>query len=251
VAAPPKPEDKTLLERDEYTGKRQDVKAIGDREAAAEVSQGSWRERAFQPRGVMSPEEILQGLDAKLAEARKKDGPRDLVLHWLRDEWLQYLRQAVEQAGGDCLDTWLSAALTPSKPYGAGIHPILFELFVTFGRMRAAPSSQAMLDLGREVITAVRRTLEAPSRRRCSFKVLERELEGKIDVDGLIAFLLSSDEGLAERAKEIGAALERIRAELRKMPGAKPDGMYSNFARLKAEARLIDGELKRRARAGR
>lgn len=253
MAAPPKPEDKTVLdlERDRYTGRRDDVKAIGDKEAAAEVSQGAWRERAFQPRGVMPSTEILKGLDDKLAEARKKEGPKRLVLNWLRDEWLQYLRQAVEQAGGDCLDTWLSATLTPSKPGGGGIHPILVELFITFSRMRAAETNAAMLDLAREAVSAVRRTLEAPSRRRCSFKVLERELEGKIDVDGLIGFLLSSDDELTAHAQELGAALERIRAEVKKMPGARPDGMYSNFARLKAEARLIDGELKRRARASR
>jgi hypothetical protein len=95
----------------------------------------------------------------------------------------------------------------------------------------------------------VKATLDAPSRRPCSFKVLERELEGKIDVDGLIHFLLSSADELTPRAKDIGQTLERLREEVKKMPGAKPDGMYSNFARLKAEARLIDGELKRRARA--
>jgi hypothetical protein len=245
-----KPDDKTELDRDKYLGKRQDVKPLAEGKLAArEVSQGAWRERAFQPRGVMSSEEILNGLNAKLVEARAKQSPKSLVLIWLRDEWLQFLRQAVEEAGGDCLDSWLSAALTP--PGKSGINLILIELYVTFEKMRAVESNEVMLSVAEEAIEAVRRTLDAPSKRRCSFKVLERELEGKVDVDGLIGFLLSSDNELTERAKEIGATLERIRDEVKKMPGAKPDGMYSNFARLKAEARLIDGELKRRARAGR
>jgi hypothetical protein len=255
VANPPKPDDKTQLHlgdptarQDTYGGKRQDVKALNATKAAAEVSQGAWRERAFQPRGVMSAEDILSGLKAKLDEARSKQAPKSLVLNLLRHDWLQYLRQAVEQAGGDCLDTWLSAALTPPGKTG-GISLILVELFVCFDKMRAAQSIEVMLDVAAGAVEAVKRTLEAPSRRPCSFKVLERELEGKIDVDGLLLFLLSSDDELTSRAQEIGTTLERIRAEVKKMPGSKPDGMYSNFSRLKAEARLIDGELKRRARA--
>ncbi|MBK7859485.1 MAG: hypothetical protein IPJ65_12850 [Archangiaceae bacterium] len=236
--------------RDLYAGQRTDVKPLAPgKAAAAEVSQGAWRERAFAPRGVMSAEEILKGLADALAEVRTKQGPKSLMLARLRDCWLQCLRQTVEQAGGDCLDAWLTAALKPGtgKP---GINLVLVELYVAFEKMRSTQSTEVMLDLAEEAISAVKTTLEAPSRRPCSFKVLERELEGKIDVDGVLVFLLSSEDELTQRAREIGQTLERIRAEVKSMPGAKPDGMYSNFARLKAEARLIDGELKRRARSG-
>jgi hypothetical protein len=275
VATPPKPDDKTVRERpsgsgshparpvrlgsepdspsytnkDLYSGSRTDVKPLAPgKAAAAEVSQGAWRERAFQPRGVMSSEEILKGLQDVLANVRTKQGPKSLMLAKVRDEWLQFLRQAVEQAGGDGLDAWLTAALKPGTNR-AGINLMLVELFVAFEKMRAAQSVELMLEIADEAVKAVKNTLEAPSRRPCSFKVLERELEGKIDVDGLILFLLSSEDELTQRAKEIGQTLDRLRDEVKKMPGAKPDGMYSNFARLKAEARLIDGELKRRARA--
>jgi hypothetical protein len=235
--------------KDLYAGMRSDVKPVGPgKAAAAEVSQGAWRERAFAPRGVMSAEEILNGLTAALTEARTKQAPKTIVLQWLREEWLQFLRQAVEQAGGDCLDSWLTAALKPGTGK-SGINLVLVELYVAFEKMRAAQANEVMLDIAEEAIGAVRSTLEAPSKRTVSFKVLERELEGKIDVDGLLLFLLSSEDELATRAKEIGQTLERIREEVKKMPGVKPDGMYSNFARLKAEARLIDGELKRRSRA--
>ncbi len=250
---PPKPDDKTIPagaavdSRDQFTGKRTDVKATGDKQTAAEVSQGAWRERAFAPRGVMPADEILAGMAQKIAEGRSKQAPKSLVLNWLRDEWLQLLRQAVEQAGGDCLDAWLSAVLSP--PGRPGINLILVELYVCFDKMRAATEIEPMLLIAQDAVAAVKGALDAPSRRKCSFKVLERDLDGKIDVDGLILFLLSSSDELAARAKEIGATLERIRDEVKKMPGAKPGGMYSNFARLKAEVRVIDGELKRRARA--
>lgn len=278
MATPPKPDDKTIQvpvgseapapsgkrpgissgtkpavrlgsEQDHYAGSRTDVKPLAPgKAAAAEVSQGAWRERAFQPRGVMSSDEILKGLSDVLAQVRTRQGPKSLMLAKVREEWLQFLRQAVEQAGGDCLDAWLTAALKPGTGK-AGINLILVELYVAFDKMRAAQSVELMLEIAETCIAAVKSALEQPSRRPCSFKVLERELEGKIDVDGLILFLLSSEDELAQRAKEIGQTLERIREELKKMPGAKPDGLYSNFARLKAEARVIDGELKRRARA--
>lgn len=243
------PDAPSYTNRDSYAGSRTDVKPLAaGKAAAAEVSQGAWRERAFAPRGVMSSEEIIKGLSDVLAQVRTIQGPKSLMLAKVRDEWLQFLRQAVEQAGGDCLDAWLTAALKPGTGK-AGINLVLVELYVAFDKMRAAADVAAMLDIADGAIAAVKATLDAPSRRPCSFKVLERELEGKIDVDGLILFLLSSEDELAQRAKDIGQTLERLRDEVKKMPGAKPDGMYSNFARLKAEARLIDGELKRRARA--
>ena len=252
-----KPDDKTLSgkpgfpdklnESDTYAGMRTDTKRIDAREAAVEANQGAWRERAFTPRGVMPPEEIAAGMNGALKLAMLKQAPNTLLLNWLRENWLEYLRQAIEQAGGDSIDVWLTSVLKP--PGRPGINLMLVEMYVNFARMRLAADRDSFFALARLVAENVKKGLDEPSRRRVSLKVLEKELEGKIDVDGLLLLLLSSDQELESKARDIGTTLERIRAELKTMPGAKPDGMYSNFARLKAEARVIDGELKRRDRS--
>ena len=75
---------------------------------------------------------------------------------------------------------------------------------------------------------------------------MERELEGKVEIHELLKILFSDDEELIARLEEIGHTMETIRGQLKSMPGAKPDGMYSNFTRLKAEARVLSAELSRR-----
>jgi hypothetical protein len=47
--------------------------------------------------------------------------------------------------------------------------------------------------------------------------------------------------------EEIGNTMNMLREQIRKMPGKQPDGMYANFVRLKAELRVLDAEIKRRA----
>ena len=102
--------------------------------------------------------------------------------------------------------------------------------------------------VAREVskLEAVDRATQQP--KRVSFKQMERELEGKVEIHELLAILFSDDEELISRLKEIGATMESIRGQLKSMPGAKPDGLYSNFTRLKAEARVLSAELARRGR---
>jgi hypothetical protein len=82
--------------------------------------------------------------------------------------------------------------------------------------------------------------------RKLSFKVLERELEGKLEVDELFLLAVSDDGELSRRLKEIGSTMESLRDQLKKRPGKQPDGMYSNFVRLKAEVRVLAAELRRR-----
>jgi hypothetical protein len=76
---------------------------------------------------------------------------------------------------------------------------------------------------------------------------MERELEGKLEVHELILVRLSSDEELTRRLREIGSTMEQLRDQLKSRPGLQPDGMFSNFVRLKAEVRVLDAELKHRA----
>ena len=82
--------------------------------------------------------------------------------------------------------------------------------------------------------------------RKLSFKALERELEGKLEVDELLLVAVSDDGELTRRLKEIGGTMESLRDQLKKRPGKQPDGMFSNFVRLKAEVRVLDAELRRR-----
>ena len=56
-----------------------------------------------------------------------------------------------------------------------------------------------------------------------------------------------AEEDLNRRLTEIGNTMGQLRDQIKKMPGKQPDGMYANFVRLKAELRVLDAELKRRA----
>src|SRR6185436_21040655 len=104
---------------------------------------------------------ILKGLSDSLAEVRKKQGPKSLMLALVRDEWLQFLRQAVEQAGGDCLDAWLSDALKPGQGKPT-VNLILVELYVAFDKMRAADAVEPVLQLAADAIKGVKAALDAP-----------------------------------------------------------------------------------------
>jgi hypothetical protein len=96
------------------------------------------------------------------------------------------------------------------------------------------------------VIATVQRVLGFEKPRKLSFKALERELEGKLEVDELLLIAVSDDSELTRRLKEIGGTMESLRDQLKKRPGKQPDGMFSNFVRLKAEVRVLDAELRRR-----
>ena len=74
-------------------------------------------------------------------------------------------------------------------------------------------------------------------------------MEGKFEVDELLAIRCGADDDLNCRFTEIGNTMNQLRDQIRKMPGKQPDGMYANFVRLKAELRVLDGEIKRRSGA--
>jgi hypothetical protein len=213
-------------------------------QAAPEVSQGAWRERVFTPRAVMSSEEIVSSLEASLRVVLASANHARVAFEELRRGWLPTLRQALEQGGGDGLDAWLSLLLKP--PSRTGLDPLVPTLVADFARLRAAKDLAAFEEEALKVIETVRRVLAFDKPRKLSFKVLERELEGKLEVDELFLVAVSDDGELARRLKEIGATMESLRDQLKKRPGKQPDGMYSNFVRLKAEVRVLDAELKRR-----
>jgi hypothetical protein len=213
-------------------------------QAAPEVSQGAWRERVFTPRAVMSKEEIVSSLEASLRVVLASANHARVAFEELRRGWLPTLRQALEQGGGDGLDAWLSLLLKP--PGRTGLDPLVPTLVGDFARLRAAKDLAAFEEEALKVVETVRRVLAFDKPRKLSFKVLERELEGKLEVDELFLVAVSDDGELSRRLKEIGATMESLRDQLKKRPGKQPDGMYSNFVRLKAEVRVLDAELKRR-----
>jgi hypothetical protein len=213
-------------------------------EVAPEVSQGAWRERVFTPRAVMPRAEIVSSLEASLRVVLSSANHVRVAFEELRRGWLPAVRQALEQGGGDGLDAWLSSLLKP--PGRTGLDPLLPTLVADFARLRAAKELAAFEEEALKAIETVRRVLAFDKPRKLSFKVLERELEGKLEVDELFLLAVSEDGELSRRLKEIASTMESLRDQLKKRPGKQPDGMYSNFVRLKAEARVLDAELRRR-----
>jgi hypothetical protein len=213
-------------------------------EVAPEVSQGAWRERVFTPRAVMPRAEIVSSLEASLRVVLSSANHVRVAFEELRRGWLPAIRQALEQGGGDGLDAWLSSLLKP--PGRTGLDPLLPTLVADFARLRAAKELAAFEEEALKAIETVRRVRAFDKPRKLSFKVLERELEGKLEVDELFLLAVSDDGELSRRLKEIGSTMESLRDQLKKRPGKQPDGMYSNFVRLKAEVRVLDAELRRR-----
>ena len=213
-------------------------------EAAPEVSQGAWRERVFTPRAVMSRDEVKLGLQSSLRVVMGTVNQPRVAMEKVRPAWLPLLRQALEQAGGDGLDTWLLGLFTP--PGRPGKQPFFAELCDALARMRAAKDLAGFEEEALKTVELVDAALaNAPV--KLSFKQMERQLEGKVEVDELLGIRSGADEDLNRRLTEIGNTMGQLRDQIRKMPGKQPDGMYANFVRLKAELRVLDAELKRRA----
>jgi hypothetical protein len=162
----------------------------------------------------------------------------------VRDAWLPLLRQALEQAGGDGLDTWLLGLFSPpGRPAKQGFFTDLVEALL---RMRAAKDLALFEEEALKTIALVDAALgSAPV--KLSFKQMEKQLEGKLEVDDLLKLRAGTDDDLTRRLGEIDGTMSQLRDQIRKMPGKQPDGMYANFVRLKAELRVLDCELKRRA----
>jgi hypothetical protein len=215
-------------------------------EAAREVSQGAWRDRVFAPRGVVSRDELLEGLTQGLRATEGRAARLAELYGFLRQGWLPLLRQAVEQAGGDGFDAWLGFILKPPAPQGVDV--LVIELAAGFERLRQAQIPADFFREGWNMIDAVRRALESGRPRRLSFKVLERELEGKLEVHELLLILFLGESELRLRVGEVSSALESLKAQLKASPGAKPDGLYSNYGRLKSELRVLEAEVRRRQR---
>ena len=248
-----KPGDETIkggpgFERatDSFVGGR--AKVLSDlkkaAETAPEVSQGAWRERVFTPRAVMSRDEVKAGLQSALRVALGTVNQPRVALEKLRPAWLPLLRQALEQAGGDGIDTWLIALLTP--PARDPKQPLFGELGDALLRLRSAKDLAGFEEEALKIVERVDASLAyAPV--KLSFKQTERQLEGKLEVDELLGIRGGAEDELTRRLTEIGNTMGQLRDQLKKMPGRQPDGMYANFVRLKAELRVLDAELKRRA----
>ncbi|MCA3012709.1 MAG: hypothetical protein INH41_09970 [Myxococcaceae bacterium] len=215
---------------------------------APEVSQGAWRERVFMPRAVMSKVEVVTALEATLRVALSTANHVRVAFEALRLGWLPAVRQALEQAGGDGLDAWLSSLLKP--PGRVGLDPLLPSLVADYARLRDAKDLAAFERQALQVIESVRRAMAFERPRKLSFKVLERELEGKLEVDELFLIAVSDEGELTRRVKELSDSTESLREQLRKRPGRQPDGLYANFVRLKAELRVREAELRRRGSSG-
>lgn len=216
---------------------------------APEVSQGPWRERAFTPRGVMTREQMTKTFEEalKVGAMRAQAMKMEKVRGAMKQEFLPVIRQAVEQSGGDGLDAWVSAITAP--PGKKGKDPMLMDLGARMEKVNRANTSKEVLLAGQELAKATLRYMAIPDAPRLSLKALERELEGRIEVDTILSILFTAEEELKMRAKSVDASLDQLRTQLRGMSGGN-DGLMWNFSRLKVEKRILEAELKRRAPRG-
>lgn len=237
----------TARSEDSFVGRSKvslsDIKKAAG-EAAPEVSQGAWRERVFTPRAVLPREEVVAGLRASLRTALATANHPRVAFDAVRAAWLPLLRQALEQGGGDGIDSWLSILF--AFPGKLAKQPLFEQLGVALAAMRAAKDLVAFETEASQVAERVDAALgTAPV--KLSFKQMEKQLEGKLEVDELLVLRAGLDEDLKSRLAEIDRTMTQLRDQIRKMPGKQPDGMYANFVRLKAELRVLDAELQRRA----
>lgn len=219
------------------------------RTAAPEVSQGAWRERAFTPRSTLTAEEIAQGLKAALKAALigspSPSSAPDEARRELKGAWLPFVRQAVEQAGGDGVDAVVWAVIGKKAP--AAKAPFVSELLRGYAAMNAADTIDAFLGEAGKVQSLIDRAVSAEHPPRLSFKALEKDLQGRIDLDEMLVLLSSTDEELSARLVEVKSSLDNLRSELKAFMGAQPNALLWNFSRLKAERLIIEGEQRRRA----
>jgi hypothetical protein len=211
---------------------------------APEVRQSRWHERSAAPRGVLPAAAVLKGLDEALQKAAQSPAAVATVRGQLKADWLPLLRQVVEQSGGDGLDAYVTQLLSP--PGRQATTPLVAELASGMERLEAAPDANALLAAGRELRALVARVLESPSPRPISLELQERELDGRIDVDTLLSIRFASDAELTERRARADKNLDDLRQQMRALSGLQPDGLFSNFARVKVEKRVMDAEARRR-----
>lgn len=251
-----KPEDETLKGHpafpqgvtDSYVGRMKVTisglqKAVA--EAAPEVSQGPWRERAYVARGVMQRAEIAEALTSSLRTSLGSANHPRVAFDAIKPAWMPVLRQAVEQAGGDGIDCWLNGLVAP--PNRNPRQTVFVDIAEALLRMRGARDLGLFEEEGLKLIERIDGLLGVPMRARISFKAMEKELEGKLEIDELISIRAASDDELQRRFTEIGASLTKLRDEIRGSATHQSGGIYANFVRLKYEVKLLDLEMKRRA----
>ena len=214
------------------------------RAVAPEVSQGVWRERAYVPRAVLTGDEVISGLETGLRNVLSDANHTSVAFQELRATWLPFLRQALEQTGGDGIDAWLLRVLRP--PGRRAMDPLFDDLLGQLRRLRAARDLAQFEEEALKCSEVVRKAFGREQPRRLSFKQMELELEGKLEIDDLLLAAGCDDSELTRMLVEIGKTMEQLRDQIRSLPGSKPAGMFGNFTRLKAQMRVLDGEIKRR-----
>lgn len=211
---------------------------------APEVRQSRWHERSAAPRGVLPAAAVLKGLDEALQKAAQSKAAVGVARGQLKADWLPLLRQVVEQTGGDGLDAYVTQLLSP--PGRQATTPLVDELAGLMERLESAPDANTLLAVGKELRALVARVLESPTPRPISLELQERELDGRIDVDTLLSIRFASHAELTERRTRAEKNLEDLRQQMRALSGLQPDGLFSNFARVKVEKRVMDAEARRR-----
>jgi hypothetical protein len=222
------------LDKYEGTTAKSDPKAKPLTETAPEIAR-AFKERAFIARGVMAKDDVVSALQHGLTECPPEG---DLV-----ELWMPFLRQAVEQAGGDGVDVAIASLLKP--PGKSANVPLVQQLRAAFQGLHRS-HGDARTEAARQIIEAIRGALEAPTPPRISMKGLQKDLEGRVELDTLLWVLFASDDALVAREAQVAVSLESLRAQLKQMPGKQPEGMLWNFGRLKAERDLLLAERKRR-----
>jgi hypothetical protein len=214
--------------------------------AAPEISQGPWKERAFVPRPVMLPAQVVTGMAQAFARATQDpSAPPERVRAGLETELLPLLRQAVEQAGGDGLDAWLHALENPNAP--AGKDPLLGQLGEQMSRLDRALDTGALVAEGERLCALVKGALEAQAPSKISLRRAEKDLEGRLELDVLLSIFFGGQQALAERGRQVEQALDGLKSQMRTSPGVSPQSLMSNYARLKTEKKVVEAELRRRA----
>ena len=212
-------------------------------EAAPEVSPGAWKERAFVPRGTMPRPVVLAELEKCLA-LLPEQAAADAQRRELKRDWLPLLQQVVEQVGGDGLDAYVAGLLGRSA--SAPREQAVAALEQGMRALNQTASTEALRSAARELLEKVRALLADTGARKLSLRRMERDLDGQLGVEAVLRTLFSTDEELALRQAQLDETLESLRGQITAMPGQKPDGMFSNFARLKAERSVVVAERKRR-----
>ncbi len=211
---------------------------------APEVSKGIYHERSAAPRGLLPSAALLSGLDEALQKASRSRAPVGGVREQLKTDWLPLLRQAVEQAGGDGMDAYVTQLLAP--PGRKAMNPLLADLATGMERLETAADANALRTAALAVRALVEKALTDKAPSAISLKLLERELDGRLEVDTMLSIRFASNAELLARRDRAGNTLEDLRLQMRSLPAKQPGGIFSNFARVKVEKRVMDAEARRR-----